>query len=336
MRELQQLIPQIAWSEAPALILAETGTGKEVLARELHAQSPRAKKPFLKVNCAALPSELVESELFGYERGAFTGAFQKKPGLFELAHEGTIFLDEIGDMDFKLQAKLLQVLQDQEFQRLGGRETVRVDVRVIAATHKDLDRAIAENTFRSDLYYRLNVINLRLPPLRDRKEDLPALTEFLLQKHLRSNDVSIMTPQLRDAVAQYDWPGNIRELENIIRKLIVFRNPDLIVKELKVRATSHWGHNRLQVGLTVSGRDATPLKRTILEQVTSAKNEAETAAILAALEATQWNRKKAAAVLKLDYKALLYKMKKLRIDERTVTLPQDRAHQNASAAAASA
>ena len=141
MQEVQALLPQIGWSDAPALILGETGVGKEVLARELHAQSPRAKKPFLKINCAALPSELVESELFGYERGAFTGAFQKKPGMFELADQGTIFLDEIGDMDFKLQAKLLQVLQDSEFQRLGGKETVRVDVRVIAATHKNLEKS---------------------------------------------------------------------------------------------------------------------------------------------------------------------------------------------------
>jgi two-component system response regulator AtoC len=320
MRELQQLLPQIAWSEAPALILAETGAGKEVLARELHAQSPRAKKPFLKVNCAALPSELVESELFGYERGAFTGAFQKKPGLFELAHEGTIFLDEIGDMDFKLQAKLLQVLQDQEFQRLGGRETVRVDVRVIAATHKDLDRAIVENTFRSDLYYRLNVISLRIPPLRERKDDLPALTNFLLQKHRASNDAPLLTPALRDAISEYEWPGNIRELENIVRKLIVFRDADLIVRELRARGSRQHGFDRLQVGLGASP-DAAPMKRTILEQVTCAKNEAESAAIIAALESTQWNRKKAAAVLKLDYKALLYKMKKLRIDDRTVTLP---------------
>src|SRR5690242_3441105 len=183
MREIQSVIRQIGWSEVPILIQGETGVGKEVLARELHAESPRADKPFLKLNCAALPSELVESELFGYERGAFTGAFQKKPGMFEVADGGTLLLDEIGDMDFKLQAKLLQVLQDQEFQRLGGKDTVRVDVRVLAATHQDLEKAIGERRFREDLYYRLNVINMRIPALRERKEDIVAFTEFLLKKH---------------------------------------------------------------------------------------------------------------------------------------------------------
>src|ERR1700682_6464746 len=163
MREIYSVVGQIGWSEAPVLIQGETGSGKEVLARELHAQSPRANKPFLKLNCAALPSELVESELFGYERGAFTGAFQKKAGMFEMADGGTILLDEIGDMDVRLQAKLLQVLQDHDFQRIGGKEVVKVDVRVLAATHRDLERAMTENTFREDLYYRLNVINLHLP-----------------------------------------------------------------------------------------------------------------------------------------------------------------------------
>src|ERR1700682_6551149 len=163
MREIYSVIAQIGWFEPPVLIQGETGSGKEVLARELHANSPRAGKIFLKLNCAALPSELVESELFGYERGAFTGAFQKKAGMFETADGGTILLDEIGDMDVRLQAKLLQVLQDPDFPRIGGKEVVKVDVRVLAATHRDLERAMTENTFREDLYYRLNVINLHLP-----------------------------------------------------------------------------------------------------------------------------------------------------------------------------
>ena len=183
MKEIQALVAQIGWSEAPVLIQGETGTGKEVIARELHAQSPRANKPFLKLNCAALPSELVESELFGYERGAFTGAFQKKAGMFELADGGTILLDEIGDMDVRLQAKLLQVLQDQEFQRIGGKETIKVDVRVMAATHRDLEKAIADRSFREDLYYRLNVIKCVLPPLRERREDIVPLAEFLMKRH---------------------------------------------------------------------------------------------------------------------------------------------------------
>src|SRR5205085_5189696 len=171
MHEIQSLISHVGWSEAPILIQGETGSGKEVLARELHANSPRAGKVFLKLNCAALPSELVESELFGYERGAFTGAFQKRIGMFEMANEGTLLLDEIGDMDVRLQAKLLQVLQDREFQRIGGKEVIKVDVRVMAATHRDLERAIQDRTFREDLFYRLNVINIQLPPLRERKED---------------------------------------------------------------------------------------------------------------------------------------------------------------------
>lgn len=319
MAEIHSLLPQIAWSEAPALILGETGCGKEVLARELHTQSPRSKRPFFKLNCAALPSELVESELFGYEKGAFTGAFQKKLGMFELAHEGTIFLDEIGDMDFKLQAKLLQVLQDQEFQRLGGKETVRVDVRIIAATHRDLDRAIIEQKFRQDLYFRLNVINLRLPPLRERKEDINPLADFLLQKHARGSHVPAITTPLRDAFANYEWPGNIRELENMIRKLLVLRNPDLIIRELRGSTNRQLAYDSMQ---NLATTDRPSPSRAILDQVNKAKDEAESAAIIAALDSTHWNRKKAAVVLKIDYKALLYKMKKLGIDDRMATMPE--------------
>src|SRR3954453_19817261 len=187
MLEIQSLVRQIGWSEAPVLIQGETGSGKEVIARELHAQSGRAAKIFLKLNCATLPSELVESELFGYERGAFTGAFQKKVGVFKAADGGTIFLDEIGYMDVRLQAKLLQVLQDHEFQRIGGKETIRVDVRVLAATHCDLEKSIAQGKFREDLYYRLNVINIELPPLRDRTADVLPLFGTLLRKHAPAN-----------------------------------------------------------------------------------------------------------------------------------------------------
>jgi two-component system response regulator AtoC len=319
MAEIRSVLPKVGWSEAPALIMGETGAGKEVLARELHARSPRAQKPFLKVNCAALPSELVESELFGYEKGAFTGAFQKKPGMFEMADGGTIFLDEIGDMDFKLQAKLLQVLQDSEFSRLGGKEMVRVDVRVIAATHKDLDRAIAENTFREDLYYRLNVISLRLPPLRERKEDLPRLTEFLIHKHIKAGEeIPTVTPEMQAVFTAYDWPGNIRELENVVRKLLILRDPDMVVREIQARMRTDRRKRSAEDTVTYRpDHDDHP----ILEQVTRAKNEAERKAIMVALESTQWNRKKAAVVLKIDYKALLYKMKKLGIDDRMAALP---------------
>jgi two-component system response regulator AtoC len=273
----------------------------------------------LKLNCAALPSELVESELFGYERGAFTGAFQKKPGMFELADGGTLMLDEIGDMSYNLQAKLLQVLQDQEFQRLGGKEMVRVDVRVIAATHNDLEQSIVDGKFRADLYYRLNVINLRVPPLRDRKDDIDQLADFLLKKHSPPNaTVPTITPALRRALSTYSWPGNVRELENFMRKLIVVGNADSIARELQAKAA----REALSASTVLNGSaPARSLPSTpILEQVTRAKHNAEREAILSALHSLQWNRKKAAALLKIDYKALLYKMKKLGIEDKVAIL----------------
>ena len=323
MREIEALVPQIGWSEAPVLIQGETGSGKEMLARALHANSSRAEEPFLKLNCAALPSELVESELFGYERGAFTGAFQKKPGMFEMADGGTILLDEIGDMDVRLQAKLLQVLQDHEFQRIGGKEVIKVDVRVLAATHRDLDRAMAENTFREDLYYRLNVINLHLPSLRERKEDIPRLAEYLLRKHSPAGSPPPeITLELRHALTAYHWPGNVRELENVMRRLLVLRDANLIARELHAKAT------RRPLLPTASSlpvaevpHDPPRVNGTpILEQVTKAKHQAESEAILAALNSTRWNRKQAAGLLKIDYKALLYKMKKLGLDDNILAM----------------
>ena len=314
MREMEALIDQVGWSGAPVLIQGETGVGKEVLARALHARSRRAGRPLIKLNCAALPSELVESELFGYERGAFTGAFQRKPGMFELADGGTLLLDEIGDMDYLLQAKLLQVLQDQAFQRLGGKETVHVDVRIICATHNDLEKAILAGKFREDLYYRLNVINLRLPPLRERKEDILSLAEELLLKHaLPGMPMPSISSSFGQALLAYDWPGNIRELENLMRKLIVLRNPDMIAEELRAKAARRILAQTLPPPSQSLG-EAEP----ILEQVTKAKQQAESEAIVAALNATHWNRKQAATQLNIEYKALLYKMKKLGID-REVT-----------------
>jgi len=325
VQKIQSLVAQIGLSEAPVLIQGETGSGKEVFARELHVNSPRANKIFLKLNCAALPSELVESELFGYERGAFTGAFQKKCGMFETADGGTILLDEIGDMDVRLQAKLLQVLQDREFQRIGGKDVIKVDVRVMAATHRDLEKAIVERTFREDLYYRLNVINVELPPLRERKEDIVPLAEYLLKKHAPpGKPVPVITLDLKHALMTYHWPGNIRELENVIRKLIVFRDVDLVAQDLHARAirkpliaASAGSPIRTEANPTpaINGSEDTP----ILEQVTKAKHQAETDAILTALKSTRWNRKQAAALLKIDYKALLYKMKKLGLEDNVVS-----------------
>jgi two-component system, NtrC family, response regulator AtoC len=321
VQELYAMAAQVGASEAPVLIQGETGSGKEVLARHVHAHSRRANRPFLKLNCAALPSELVESELFGYERGAFTGAFQRKPGMFEIADGGTLLLDEIGDMDFKLQAKLLQVLQDHEFQRLGGKETVRVDVRVIAATHKDLEKAMAANQFRQDLYYRLNVVTLQVPPLRERKEDIVALTEILIQKYAgMDSPPPPITPALQQALLMHDWPGNVRELENAVRKLLVLQDPDMIVRDLNARAARKALATAPVLDLP-AGSEPAEVSAPILEQVTRAKHQAETEAILAALGSTHWNRKKAAALLKIDYKALLYKMKKLGIEDKMASMP---------------
>ncbi len=316
MNHLKASLPKVASSDVPVLIQGETGTGKEVLARLLHELSPRSNRPFVKLNCAAMPSELIESELFGYERGAFTGAFHKKAGLFELADQGTIFLDEIGDMDVRLQAKLLQVLQDQEFRRLGGTEIVRVQVRVIAATHRDLSQAIRDRTFREDLYYRLNVFTLNLPSLRERKEDIAGLTEFLIRRHSpEDSQPPTLTPQLQAALTAFPWPGNIRQLENIVRKLMVLREQNLIVNELKA----------LEKGVEAPGSDSSgkPVRKrpeiesgSLLKQASLAKEEAEVAAILDALQKSRWNRKQAAAMLNIEYKALLYKMKKMSIEER--------------------
>ncbi len=305
MQTVRRLARHVGQSDVPVLIQGETGSGKEVLARELHAYSERADKVFLKLNCAALPSELLESELFGYERGAFTGAFQRKTGMFELASGGTLMLDEIGDLDFKLQAKLLHVLQDKEFQRIGGREVIRADVRVIAATHQNLEKAISDRTFREDLYYRLNVVNIQVPPLRERKEDILPLADVLMRKHC--GERKLMIPSvLRQVFVNYNWPGNVRELENIIRRYIVVGDAEVIAKEIQSKTLSRVG---VPTFLPTATLDHSP----ILEQVGKAKHQAEVDAILSALNTTQWNRKQAAAILQIDYKALLYKIKKLGI-----------------------
>jgi two-component system, NtrC family, response regulator AtoC len=339
--KIQPQILSIGASDVPVLVQGETGVGKEVVARQLHACSPRAKKVFLKVNCAALPSELIESELFGYERGAFTGAFKNNPGKFELADGGTIFLDEIGDMDFKLQAKLLQVLQDREFLRLGACEPRRVDVRVIAATHCDLERMMEEGRFREDLYYRLNIITIQVPPLRDRKDEILDLAYYFLQRHATTGDAGFeITKQVHEALLEHDWPGNVRELENVMRKLLVLRRPDLVIDDLRNRARRRKDAAEAEVLRTRSvreWRDESPVamepaagwevhnglvtletthRPPTLEKVDQARREAETEAILNALNSTLWNRKRAAEILKIDYKALLYKMKKLGIAER--------------------
>jgi len=315
MKTMETLFLQIGLSEAPVLVEGETGAGKEVLARMLHAASPRAARPFLKVNCAALPSELVESELFGYERGAFTGAFKSKPGKFALADGGTIFLDEIGDMDYRLQAKLLQVLQDQEFHRLGGSETIRVNVRVMAATHSDLEKAMRERRFREDLYYRLNVINVQVPALRDRPDEILPLAEYFLRKHATPGAAALeITPSLREVLLAYHWPGNVRELENVARKCLALRDTEMVAEDLRLKL-----QHRSQPMAPPSQRSmpyvlGPAADIPALENLSDAGRLAEIDTILMALNRTRWNRKEAATILRVEYKALLYKMKKLGID----------------------
>jgi two-component system response regulator AtoC len=234
MAEVQELIERVADTDVTVLIRGESGTGKELVARALYASSIRRDKPFVKVNCAALPTELLESELFGFERGAFTGAIQHKPGKFEFANHGTMFLDEIGDMSFPLQAKLLQVLQDGEFARLGGKHDVRVDVRVIAATNRDLERAVAEGQFREDLFFRLNVVAIQLPPLRERREEIPLLTEYFLKKYSvqYNKPYTEIGSETMSLFMEHDWPGNVRELENLIKRAVVLGGEAAIRKEI--------------------------------------------------------------------------------------------------------
>ena len=315
LERMENFLRQVGASDAPVLIQGETGTGKEVVARLLHGHSPRANHPFLKLNCAALPSELVESELFGFEKGAFTGAFRNKPGKFDLADNGTLLLDEIGDMDFKLQAKLLQVLQEQQFERLGGRETVRVNVRVMAATHCDLEKAIAADRFREDLYHRLNVISLEVPPLRERTDEIPALSEFFLAKYAPpKSQLPEITPALLEAMLSYHWPGNIREIENFMRRYLVFRNPDVMAAELLMRGQNRQPPSPVVAPVALQLVNGTSVPPS-LAKIGVVQRQLEIETILKALDKTRWNRRQASALLGVDYKALLYKMKKLGLED---------------------
>lgn len=301
MRSLRNQAVQVARYDFPVLLLGESGTGKEVLAKLIHKSSARAHRTFMKVNCAAVPSELLESELFGYEPGAFTGANRPKPGKFELCNNGTLLLDEIGEMSPALQAKLLQVLQDGQFSRLGGRSTIKVDVRVLAATNINITQAIAQKTFREDLYYRLSSFVLRMPSLRERRAEIPMmLRHFML--HLADRYACPMlsvSPRLLRACENYPWPGNIRELENFIKRLLVLGDESAAIAELESAiAEAPASHTPVQ-----------PNQPDLKKMVRNLKNEAEMEAIAKALEETAWNRKRAAELLNISYKALLYKIR---------------------------
>ncbi len=349
MLEVRDLIDRVADTDVTVLLRGESGTGKEVVARAVYAQSLRHDKPFVKVNCAALPTELLESELFGYERGAFTGAVQQKPGKFEFANHGTMFLDEISEMSPVLQAKLLQVLQDGEFSRLGGKSDVRVDVRILAATNRDLEQAVANGTFREDLFFRLNVVSIVLPPLRQRRDEIPLLTEYFLKKYAVQYNKPYTT--LSDETArlfdEYDWPGNVRELENVIKRLVILASEPQIQKEL-TRAMSR----RLAVAAAAlapvaltspadRAASAVPTPRpphpaapaaeaadetvpgpgsySLKEIARTAAREAERELIAKMLQQTRWNRKETAEILGISYKALLYKIKENGLDKAPST-----------------
>src|SRR5215468_5787715 len=240
MKAIKEMIDQVADTDATVLVWGESGVGKELVARAIHDCSPRRERPFVKVNCAALPLELLESELFGYERGAFTGAHKRKPGKFELADGGTIFLDEIGEMPLPLQAKLLHVLQDREFARLGSGRDIKVDVRVVASTNKDLERAVAHGLFREDLYYRLNVVNILVPPLRERPEEIPILAEHFWEKYSRQYNRQRLhlSRELLERFQAHPWPGNVRELENLVKRIVVLEIEEFVKQELTARETS--------------------------------------------------------------------------------------------------
>lgn len=320
MQKVKSIAEQVADSELTVLIRGESGTGKEIVARLLHQLSNRRKKPFIKVNCAAIPKDLLEAELFGYEKGAFTGAHKKKQGRFETANNGTIFLDEIGDMPLELQSKLLQVLEQQEFVRVGGIHNIHVDVRIICATNKNLEIAIKERLFRDDLFYRLNEITLLLPALRERKEDIPLLINFFLEKYnqLYHRNLPYLSMETTNELVNFSWPGNVRQLENMIKQIVV-REDETIVKDLIASSKGQ----PIQVD-TIYAPPAPPAPLAPLANPTDSNEkgnyslktrigktvaEEEKKLIAEVLTKTNWNRRKASDLLGISYRSLLYKIK---------------------------
>src|SRR5437763_1380356 len=292
MKKIRAQSALVANVDTPVLLLGESGTGKEVLARLIHKLSPRAHRTFLKVNCAAVPADLLESELFGYEAGAFTGATHAKPGKFELCNKGTILLDEIGEMPPVLQAKLLHVLQDQQFSRLGSRTVIKVDVRILAATNINIPEALATKRLREDLYYRLNAFTLSLPPLRERKEEVPILLKHFMSRMAEqyARAPLPLSPTLMNACLEYSWPGNLRELSNFIKRYLILGDEKLAIAELNPKNDVNGGQRADASGKAAADSSAGGLK----SLSRSAKDEAEAAAITQALEQTNWNRKQAA------------------------------------------
>jgi len=320
MKEIRDIIEQVADTDITVLVRGDSGTGKELVARTLFQLSGRRDQPFVKVNCAALPSELLESELFGFEKGAFTGAQKRKLGKFEYANHGTIFLDEISEMHPGLQAKLLQVLQDGEFSRLGSESDVHVDTRIIAATNRNLEEAVGDGSFREDLYYRLNVVTVHLPPLRERIDEIPFLVDHFLQKNNEQykKNLAHLSSETMNTFMHYHWPGNIRELENMVRRMVVLGNEQAVIEEIADSRSAAGKAEELNdskdleaLGADFSDGDGIDLKAISRR----AAQIAEKRVIERVLHQTRWNRKEAAERLQISYKALLYKMKENGLSE---------------------
>ena len=314
MEVVREKIEKVAGIDIPVLVQGESGTGKEIVAKCIHRGGKWKEGPFVKLNCPAIPSTLLESELFGYEKGAFTGAYGSKPGRIELAHRGTLFLDEISELEGVLQAKLLQFLQDGQFCRIGGSEDRRVETQVICATNCQLAQALEEGSFRRDLYYRIDVIGIRLPPLRERIDDVPQLVSYFLECYNERMNCQAppLSPPVMQALRKHRWPGNIRELENLVKRYIVLGSEEEILNEL---LSLHEGEGATP-DILVDGR--VPLKK-LTRQVA---RELERKILLKTLQYYRWNRKKTASALEISYRALLYKMKEAGLPQKNAQMIQ--------------
>jgi len=316
MQRVFKMIERVAPTDSTVLILGESGTGKELIAKAIHSNSDRSDQNLITINCGAIPQELLESELFGFEKGSFTGAHRTRIGRFEMANRGTIFLDEIGDMPLALQVKMLRVLQEKKFERIGASESVSVDVRIIAATHRDLSASIREKTFREDLYYRLNVFPIVLPPLRRRKSDIPLLTEAILERfrRVRNHKISGFTEETMEAILEYDWPGNVRELENVIERATILKDEGLIeLEDLPDNVCEGLvSQDRIQTDINCDLRDFFQEGEV---NFSTAVTDFERQLILEALDRTNWVKNRAAKMLNMKRTTLVEKMKRIDLEK---------------------
>jgi len=326
MRAIREMVEQVAVINTTILFRGESGVGKDLVARAIHAASPRADRPFVKVNCAALPAGLLESELFGHEKGSFTGASRRKLGLFELANEGSIYLDEIGELPLALQAKLLHVVQDLQFSRIGGGETILVDTRIMASTNRNLELALSRGEFREDLYYRLNVVEIHVPPLRERREEIPVLASIFLERFNREYRQSReFLPETLAIIANCPWPGNVRELENFVHRFVVLGNAERSHQELEAALRAIRRSDPAVAPAPPPEPAPSPstadLTRGLRAIARSAAREAEGKALREVLDRVRWNRVEAARILKVSYKTLLSKIAEGRLMEKSPQKP---------------